>query len=126
MASASSTMSSSSTKPAIERGQSICGRHAKNWGRCSSSSGKSVLGEIERGNLRVWTRIEDIEPIIKRLERVVERSNASILASACIVGLAMVMLFYRLQGWQAWIGAVFWVAVGIALIRAVRTFWLRK
>jgi ubiquinone biosynthesis protein len=86
----------------------------------------SVLGEIERGNLRVWTRIDDIEPIVKRLERVVERSNASILASACIVGLAIVMLFYRPQGWQAWIGVVFWVAVGIALIRAVRTFWLRK
>jgi ubiquinone biosynthesis protein len=86
----------------------------------------SVLGEIERGNLRVWTRIEDIEPIIQRLERVVERSNASILASACIVGLAIVMLFYRPQGWQAWIGVVFWVAVGIAVIRAVRTFWLRK
>jgi ubiquinone biosynthesis protein len=84
-----------------------------------------VLGEIERGNLRVWTRVEDIEPLIKRLERVVERSNASVLAAACIVGLAVVMLFYRLQGWQAWIGLVFWVAVGTAIIRAVRTFWLR-
>lgn len=85
-----------------------------------------VLGEIERGNLRVWTRVEDIEPLTKRLERIVERSNASILAAACIVGLAIVMLFYRPQGWQAWIGVVFWVAVGTAVIRAVRTFWLRK
>jgi predicted unusual protein kinase regulating ubiquinone biosynthesis (AarF/ABC1/UbiB family) len=25
-----------------------------------------LLGEIERGNLRVWTRIEDVEPIVKR------------------------------------------------------------
>jgi ubiquinone biosynthesis protein len=85
-----------------------------------------VLGEIERGNLRVWTRVEDIEPLTKRLERVVERSNASILAAACIIGLAIVMLFYRPQGWQAWIGVVFWIAVGTAVIRAVRTFWLRK
>ncbi len=85
-----------------------------------------VLGEIERGNLRVWTRVEDIEPLTKRLEHVVERSNATILAAACIVGLAIVMLFYRPQGWQAWIGVVFWVAVGTAVIRAVRTFWLRK
>ena len=39
-ASASSTMNSSNTRPAIERGQSICGRDAQNLGRCSSSSAK--------------------------------------------------------------------------------------
>ncbi len=85
-----------------------------------------VLGEIERGNLRVWTRLEDIEPLTKRLERMVERSNASILAAACIIGLAIVMLFYRPHGWEAWIGLVFWVAIGTVVIRAVRTFWLRR
>src|SRR5262249_60905936 len=45
-----------------------------------------VLGEVERGNLRVWTRIEDIEPLMKRLEHLVARSNATVLAAACIVG----------------------------------------
>ena len=82
-----------------------------------------VLGEIERGNLRVWTRVEDLEPLIKRLEHVVARSNATILAAACIVGLAIVMLFYRPQGWQGWIGVVFWLVVGVTIIDVVRT-WL--
>jgi hypothetical protein len=80
-----------------------------------------VLGEIEQGNLRVWTRVEDIEPLMKRLEHMVARSNATLLAAACIVGLAVVMQFYHPRGWQAWIGAVFWIAVAFAIIDYVRT-----
>lgn len=80
-----------------------------------------VLGEIEQGNLRVWTRVEDIEPLMKRLEHLVARSNATLLAAACIVGLAVVMQFYHPRGLQAWIGAVFWIAVAFAIIDYVRT-----
>jgi ubiquinone biosynthesis protein len=86
-----------------------------------------VLGEIEQGNLRVWTRVEDIEPLMKRLEHLVARSNATLLAAACIVGLAIVMQFYHPRGWQTWIGVVFWIAVAIAIIDYVRTLLtLRK
>jgi hypothetical protein len=61
------------------------------------------------------------------VEHLVARSNATILAAACIVGLAVVMLFYRPHGWQGWIGWVFWIAVGAALIDYVRTLLtLRK
>ena len=86
-----------------------------------------VLGEIERGNLRFWTRIEDIDPLINRVEHLVARSNATVLAAACIVGLAIVMQSYHPQGWQRWIGVVFWIAVAIAIIDYVRTLLtLRK
>jgi ubiquinone biosynthesis protein len=80
-----------------------------------------VLGEIERGNLRVWTRVEDIEPILKRVEHLVARTNATVLAAACIVGIALVMQFYHPQGWERWIGLVFWVAVAFAIIDYART-----
>lgn len=80
-----------------------------------------VLGQIEQGNLRVWTRVEDIEPLMKRLEHLVARSNATLLAAACIVGIAIVMQFYHPRGWQAWIGAVFWIAVAFAIIDYIRT-----
>ena len=80
-----------------------------------------VLGEIEQGNLQVWTRVEDIEPLMKRLEHLVARSNATLLAAACIVGLAVAMQFYHPRGWQVWMGAVFWIAVAIAIIDCVRT-----
>jgi len=86
-----------------------------------------VLGEVERGNLRIWTRVEDIDPLMKRLEHMVARTNATVLAAACIVGLAMVMQFYHPQGWQRWIGVVFWIAVAFAIIDYVRTLLtLRK
>jgi predicted unusual protein kinase regulating ubiquinone biosynthesis (AarF/ABC1/UbiB family) len=86
-----------------------------------------VLGEIERGDLRVWTRIEDIEPLIKRFEHQVERSNATILAAACIIALAVVMQLYQPKGWQSWIGAVFWIALTAAVMASARTLWaLRK
>ena len=86
-----------------------------------------VLGEIERGNLRVWTRVEDAEPLVKRLEHMTERANATMLASACIVALAIVLQIYRPQGWQQWIGAVVWIALIAAIAAAVRTLLgLRK
>ena len=86
-----------------------------------------VLGEVEQGNLRIWARVDDIEPIIKRFEHMVARSNATILAAACIIGLAVVMQFYHPRQWQGWIGVVFWIAVALALIDYVRTLLtLRK
>lgn len=86
-----------------------------------------VLSEVERGNVRIWTHVEDLEPMIKRLEHSVARSNATILAAACIIGLAVVMQFYQPRGWQRWIGLVFWIAVAIAIIDYVRTLLtLRK
>lgn len=86
-----------------------------------------VLGEIERGNLRVWTRIEDADALIKRLEHMVERLNATMLAAACIVGLAIVLQIYHPQGWQQWIGVVVWIALIAAIAAAVRTLLgLRK
>ena len=86
-----------------------------------------VLGEIERGNLRVWTRIEDADPLVKRMEHMVERANATMLAAACIVALAIILQIYRPQGWQQWIGIVAWIAIVATIAAAVRTvLGLRK
>jgi ubiquinone biosynthesis protein len=82
-----------------------------------------ILGEVERGNLRIYTRIEDVEPIVKRLERLAARANAAILVAGCIVGLALVIPFYHPQGLKVWIGVVFWIAVGAVVAGAARTLW---
>ena len=79
-----------------------------------------LLGEVERGNLRVWTRVEDMESFLKRLEHLGRRLNATLLSAAFIVGLAIVMLYYHPQGWQGWIGVVFWIAVAAAGAGVVR------
>lgn len=86
-----------------------------------------VLGAFEQGNLRVWARIEDADPLAKRLEHIVERANATILAAACIIAIAVVLQFYHPQGWQQWLGAVFWIAVAAVVLVATRTLLgLRK
>lgn len=86
-----------------------------------------VLGEVERGNLRIWTRVEDIEPILKRIERAFARTSATLLAAACIIGLAVVMQFYHPQGSERWLGVVFWIAVAFAIVDYIRTLLnLRK
>jgi len=86
-----------------------------------------VLAEAERGNLRVWTRIEDIEPLMKRFEHLVSRTNATILAAASIIGLSVIMQFYHPRRWESWIGIVFWIVVGSVIIDYARTLWnLRK
>jgi ubiquinone biosynthesis protein len=82
-----------------------------------------VMGEVERGNVRVWTRIEDIETIVRRFEHTVERANATMLASACIVGLAILMLVYHPDGWQRWIGVIFWAVVAVTFLIVLRTAW---
>jgi ubiquinone biosynthesis protein len=86
-----------------------------------------VLGEIERGNLRVWARVEDVDTLVNRLEHMVERANVTILAAACIVGLAIVLNIYHPQQWRQWILVVAWIALGAAVAAVVRTLLgLRK
>lgn len=86
-----------------------------------------VLGEIERGNLRVWTRVEDVESLVNRLEHMVERANVTILAAACIVGLALLLQIYHPQEWRQWIAVVVWIALIAAVAAVVRTLLgLRK
>src|SRR5947209_2580884 len=86
-----------------------------------------VLGEVERGNLRVWTRVEDVDALVNRLEHMVERANVTMLAAACIVGLAIVLQIYHPQEWRQWIGVAVWIALIAAVAAAVRTLLgLRK
>ena len=79
-----------------------------------------VLADVERGNLRVWARIEDAESLFGRMERMVERANASMLASAFIVGMAVLFSVYHPAGWSA-IAWIFWLVFAIAAIVVART-----
>ncbi|MBV8370651.1 MAG: AarF/ABC1/UbiB kinase family protein [Candidatus Eremiobacteraeota bacterium] len=79
-----------------------------------------VLNEVERGNLRVWARIDDVEPLMRRFERTAERVNATVLAAACIVALAIVLQFYRPSGWQQWIAVPFWIGITAVIVAVVR------
>lgn len=80
-----------------------------------------VLSDLERGNLRVWARVEDLEPMLLRFERLVERANATMIAAACVVGMTVLFSVYRPPGWQVAAGWLFWAAFAIAVIVGIRT-----
>lgn len=82
-----------------------------------------VLSEVERGNLRVWARLEDFDPLVKRLERMVERANASMIAAACIVAITVLFVVYRPSGWHTFASIFLWVAAIIAILWVIRTVW---
>jgi len=82
-----------------------------------------ALADIERGNLRVWARLEDLEPALRTIERVVERANATMLAAACIVGITVLFVVYRPTGWHEVVPWIFWIAVAIVAVAVLRTAW---
>ncbi|MBV9149492.1 MAG: AarF/ABC1/UbiB kinase family protein [Candidatus Eremiobacteraeota bacterium] len=82
-----------------------------------------VLADIERGNLHVWAKVEDLQPAMRTIERVVERANATMIAAACIVGISVLFVVYRPTGWRAAIPWIFWIALIIAGIVVFRTAW---
>ncbi|MBV9277426.1 MAG: hypothetical protein JOZ97_04235 [Candidatus Eremiobacteraeota bacterium] len=82
-----------------------------------------VLADIERGNLRVWARLEDLEPALRTIERAVERANATMLAAACIVGITVLFVVYRPTGWHQVIPWILWIAVAIVVVVVLRTAW---
>jgi hypothetical protein len=80
-----------------------------------------VLTDLERGNLRVWTRLEDMEPVLRRFEAIAERINGTLIASSCIVGLTILLAFYHPQGWQSAVGWILWISVVVAVLWVFRT-----
>ncbi|MDQ2664323.1 MAG: AarF/UbiB family protein [Candidatus Eremiobacteraeota bacterium] len=82
-----------------------------------------VLSEIERGNLRVWARLEDFEPLVSRFERMVERANASMIAAACIVAITVLFLAYHPEGGRPVATTIIWIASVIAVLWVARTAW---
>ncbi len=82
-----------------------------------------VLADIERGNLRVWARIEESELILRRLERIVERANATMLVSALIVGVTILLAFYHPRGGHGLVAPIFWIGIALAVIWLFRTGW---
>ncbi|MDE3074764.1 MAG: AarF/ABC1/UbiB kinase family protein [Chloroflexota bacterium] len=77
---------------------------------------RRLLAEVERGGLEVAMRPTGFEPILGRLERLVNRLVLGILAAAFVVGLAVVMLVYHPAGWERLMGGFFFfgfVAAGV-------------
>lgn len=82
-----------------------------------------VLEALGRSNLEFGLRRESIEPVVQRLEDLTNRLVLGILASAFIVGLAVLLLIYHPAGWQEWAGVAFGIGFAIAAGVGVYLAW---
>jgi ubiquinone biosynthesis protein len=74
---------------------------------------RRLLGELERGDLKIAMQLTDVEPVMRRMERLVNRLILAIITGAFIIGLGMLMAFFYPPGGQwAWV----WFATGFSLV----------
>jgi hypothetical protein len=74
---------------------------------------RRLLGELERGDLKIAMQMTDVEVVSRRMERLVNRLVLAIITGAFIIGLGMLMAFFHPPGGQwAWV----WFAIGFALV----------
>lgn len=84
---------------------------------------RRLLGELERGELMVGTRLEGVELMLDRLERLANRLVLAVIAAAFVVGLAVLMAVYRPPGWDRWAGPLFAVGFAIAATLGAYLAW---
>lgn len=68
---------------------------------------RRVLDAIERGDVAVGVRPDGFEPLVRRMEQTANRLVLAMLASAFIVGLAVLLSVYEPPGREALLGALF-------------------
>lgn len=83
-----------------------------------------VLSDIERGNLRIWTHVEDAESIVQRLEKIGERVSVAMLVSALAVCAAILIAFSHLQGAKDLAMPIIWIGVILLIGWLARTVWM--
>lgn len=75
---------------------------------------RRLLGELERGAVKIEMEVADAERFLTRLERLVNRLILAILTGALIIGLGMLMAFFHPPGGPQWVWV--WFAAGFAIV----------
>ena len=84
---------------------------------------RRIVTAAEDGNLQFGMRPEGFDPLVDRLERIVNRIVLGVLAAAFINGLAVLVSVYRPPGWAHWGWAVFLFGFLCALLLGVYLAW---
>lgn len=84
---------------------------------------RRLVSEIERSGFEIGMKPQSFEPLITRLERLANRIVLGILASAFIVGLAVLLSVYRPSGSQTWAGVMFGVGFFFAVMLGLFLAW---
>lgn len=84
---------------------------------------RHILNEIDRGGFEVGMKPGTFEPLIARLERLTNRMVLGVIASAFIVGLAILLSVFRPSGWERWAGTMFAIGFFFAVLLGVYLAW---
>jgi ubiquinone biosynthesis protein len=84
---------------------------------------RRILTSIDRGQVEVGIRPERFEPLLFRLERMVNRVVLGILTASFIIGLAVLMAVYSPPGWDRWPGVLFGAGFFVAGAMGIYLVW---
>lgn len=84
---------------------------------------RGILRRIERGDVQVRSRIENLDTALGMVQRLVNRLALSILAAALMVSTALLMLVYHPPGWGAWGGWFVAMSFVIATSLSLSLMW---
>jgi len=84
---------------------------------------RQLLTEIERGGFEVGMKPNAFEPLLVRLERLANRIVLGVIASAFIVGLAILLSVFRPPGWERWLGTLFAIGFFFAVLLGAYLAW---
>lgn len=86
---------------------------------------RHIMEYLERGDLEIGMHPTAFDPLLNRLERLVNRLVFGIIAAAFIIGLAILTLAYSLHpfGGLTWVGALFITGFVIVSILGVFLAW---
>src|SRR5690606_39276826 len=82
-----------------------------------------LLNQLEQGELAFTVRHEGLEEVVHRLQRMINQLTLTILLSAIIVALGLVMVVYHPPGWEQYGGWVFGTMFLLALASGVGLIW---
>ena len=84
---------------------------------------RRLVGEIERRGFEVGMKPQSFDPLLGRLERLVNRIVLGMLTSAFIIGLAILLSVDRQPGSVSWAGVMFAVGFVFAVVRGLYLAW---
>lgn len=84
---------------------------------------RRLLADVERGGIEFAIRPAHFDPVLERLERMVNRLVLGILVAAFIIGLAILLAVYRPPGGLNWAGTFFAIGFAIALLLGASLAW---
>ena len=84
---------------------------------------RRILSSVDRGQVEVGVRPERFEPLLFRVERMVNRVVLGILTAAFIIGLAVLMAVYSPPGWDRLAGFVFGAGFLLAGAMGIYLVW---